>query len=118
MLPLYPQTAEHFQTLMLLIALASILYGSVVVFTQTDSLLIAGYSSVVHFFFSSRRRHTRSLHDWSSDVCSSDLAAASPTASTANASWPRMPSTTCCGPARSEERRVGKECRSRWSPYH
>src|SRR6266568_6668282 len=22
------------------------------------------------------------------------------------------------GPARSEERRVGKECRSRWSPYH
>src|SRR5882672_4188615 len=30
---------------------------------------------VVHFlfFFSSRRRHTRSLCDWSSDVCSSDL---------------------------------------------
>ena len=22
------------------------------------------------------------------------------------------------GPTRSEERRVGKECRSRWSPYH
>src|SRR5260221_8785492 len=29
------------------------------------------------FFFSSRRRHTRSLCDWSSDVCSSDLVAAS-----------------------------------------
>src|SRR6266496_2594655 len=28
----------------------------------------------VTFFFSSRRRHTRSLRDWSSDVCSSDLA--------------------------------------------
>src|SRR6266496_153857 len=28
----------------------------------------------VFFFFSSRRRHTRSLRDWSSDVCSSDLA--------------------------------------------
>src|SRR5204862_3364389 len=28
------------------------------------------------FFFSSRRRHTRSLRDWSSDVCSSDLAVA------------------------------------------
>src|SRR5436190_18484763 len=27
----------------------------------------------VFFFFSSRRRHTRSLCDWSSDVCSSDL---------------------------------------------
>ena len=23
-----------------------------------------------------------------------------------------------CGSSRSEERRVGKECRSRWSPYH
>src|SRR5438132_10964037 len=28
---------------------------------------------LVFFFFSSRRRHTRSLCDWSSDVCSSDL---------------------------------------------
>src|SRR6267378_6266154 len=28
---------------------------------------------VPSFFFSSRRRHTRSLRDWSSDVCSSDL---------------------------------------------
>src|SRR5204863_2465144 len=28
---------------------------------------------VYDFFFSSRRRHTRSLRDWSSDVCSSDL---------------------------------------------
>src|SRR5437588_2375231 len=27
----------------------------------------------LYFFFSSRRRHTRSLCDWSSDVCSSDL---------------------------------------------
>src|SRR5699024_11685864 len=27
----------------------------------------------VRFFFSSRRRHTRSKRDWSSDVCSSDL---------------------------------------------
>src|SRR5699024_11371586 len=28
----------------------------------------------IYFFFSSRRRHTRSKRDWSSDVCSSDLA--------------------------------------------
>src|SRR5438132_4859057 len=28
---------------------------------------------VIFFFFASRRRHTRSLCDWSSDVCSSDL---------------------------------------------
>src|ERR671937_1118876 len=30
------------------------------------------------FFFSSRRRHTRLQGDWSSDVCSSDLAEPSP----------------------------------------
>src|SRR5690349_23873562 len=29
--------------------------------------------SLLIFFFSSRRRHTRCLRDWSSDVCSSDL---------------------------------------------
>src|SRR5438132_6714168 len=31
------------------------------------------YAALRYFFFSSRRRHTRSLCDWSSDVCSSDL---------------------------------------------
>src|SRR5204862_1689368 len=33
---------------------------------------VFGFVSIF-FFFSSRRRHTRSLRDWSSDVCSSDL---------------------------------------------
>src|SRR2546428_6450905 len=32
-----------------------------------------GVMFIVSFFFSSRRRHTRSDRDWSSDVCSSDL---------------------------------------------
>jgi NADH-quinone oxidoreductase subunit M len=50
-LPLYPQAAVHFQTLMLLLALASILYGSVLAFTQTDARLIAGYSSVAQLGF-------------------------------------------------------------------
>jgi NADH-quinone oxidoreductase subunit M len=50
-LPLYPQAAAHFQTLMLLIALASILYGSVVAFTQTNARLIAGYSSIAQLGF-------------------------------------------------------------------
>jgi NADH-quinone oxidoreductase subunit M len=50
-LPLYPQAAAHFQTLMLLIALASILYGSVQAFSQTDARLIAGYSSVAQLGF-------------------------------------------------------------------
>src|SRR5438046_10102181 len=31
------------------------------------------YSLFIIFFFSSRRRHTRLVSDWSSDVCSSDL---------------------------------------------
>jgi NADH-quinone oxidoreductase subunit M len=50
-LPLFPQAAAHFQTLMLLIALASILYGSVMAFTQRDARLIAGYSSVAQMGF-------------------------------------------------------------------
>jgi NADH-quinone oxidoreductase subunit M len=50
-LPLYPQAAAHFQTLMLIVALASILYGSAVAFTQTDARLIAGYSSVAQLGF-------------------------------------------------------------------
>src|SRR6478672_12375107 len=35
--------------------------------------LVASVSQVLPFFFSSRRRHTRSDREWSSDVCSSDL---------------------------------------------
>jgi NADH-quinone oxidoreductase subunit M len=50
-LPLFPQGAAHFQTLMLIIALVSILYGSAVAFTQTDARLIAGYSSVAQLGF-------------------------------------------------------------------
>ena len=50
-LPLYPQAAIHFQTLMLLIALASILYGSILAYTHTDTRLIVGYSSVAQLGF-------------------------------------------------------------------
>src|SRR5690242_21652041 len=80
------------------------------------------------FFFSSRRRHTRLTCDWSSDVCSSDL---SPEHALhgggrrrgrdrgAGAGRRRLCPAIARVPAdRSEERRVGKECRSRWSPYH
>src|SRR5690625_7759182 len=66
------------------------------------------------FFFSSRRRHTRWPRDWSSDVCSSDLpsdhrAGRGPRAAARSARAPP--------PTRSEERRVGKECRTRWAPH-
>jgi NADH-quinone oxidoreductase subunit M len=50
-LPLFPRAAVHFQTLMLLIALASIIYGSIQAFSQTDARLILGYSSVAQLGF-------------------------------------------------------------------
>src|SRR5690348_17526542 len=96
---------------------------------------------LMFFFFSSRRRHTRWTGDWSSDVCSSDLAVP---ALPANRPAPvsridRVPvlawlvggvfvavELAVSGRygfqqdelyfiVRSEERRVGKECRSRWA---
>src|SRR5260370_5503682 len=97
------------------------------------------------FFFSSRRRHTRFKCDWSSDVCSSDLIEAElrgafdrpqlgfdlgqdlHTHQTENAAAIASQNFFWSGSFatlrqvidhRSEERRVGKECRSRWSPYH
>ncbi len=50
-LPLFPRAAVHFQTLMLLIALISIIYGSMQAFSQTDARLVAGYSSVAQLGF-------------------------------------------------------------------
>jgi NADH-quinone oxidoreductase subunit M len=50
-LPLYPDASVHFQELVLLIALASILYGSVLAFTTPDARLILGYSSVAQLGF-------------------------------------------------------------------
>ena len=50
------------------------------------------------------------------------VAPAAPAAVQANevTNWNRIAANTLVAfpPARSEERRVGKECRSRWSPYH
>src|SRR5256885_8171364 len=104
---------------------------------QTDMLLVL---LVFFFFFSSRRRHTRLQGDWSSDVCSSDLCFPYRPGCAQLLEKSRRPHITrtaeaqeCgeCGAitiqreqrglpvrVRSEERRVGKECRSRWSPYH
>src|SRR3989454_4304748 len=98
------------------------------------------HSSLFFFFFSSRRRHTRLQGDWSSDVCSSDLPMTGTSFSAPSAYWQvsRAPRYSLlfalpllvfyqvlavllahgARSVRSEERRVGKECRSRWSPYH
>src|SRR5688572_31001616 len=99
------------------------------------------------FFFSSRRRHTRFDCDWSSDVCSSDLevghdfVAGMLRDSMGKEGMKFFPLvftlfififvsnmlgmipgaftvTSHIVVTRSEERRVGKECRSRWSRYH
>src|SRR5207249_9299965 len=97
------------------------------------------------FFFSSRRRHTRSKRDWSSDVCSSDLIKSIQAAiwdlnklqalpeiklleqiKSESLGENRMRTVllgtfaglalllSAVGVYRSEERRVGKECRLRW----
>jgi NADH-quinone oxidoreductase subunit M len=50
-LPLYPGATVHFQELVMLLAVVSILYGSVMAFTQTNVRLIAGYSSVAQLGF-------------------------------------------------------------------
>ncbi len=50
-LPLFPDASAHFQTLLLLVALASILYGSAMAFTTTESRLVLGYSSVAQLGF-------------------------------------------------------------------
>src|SRR5207253_6053661 len=88
------------------------------------------------FFFSSRRRHTRWPRDWSSDVCSSDLhlvhlwiiaRSRRVRALGRRARLPRArlrrraagaPRRLSPGVRRSEERRVGKEWRSRWWREH
>lgn len=50
-LPIMPDAAELFQTTMLIIALGSILYGSVMAFTKLDLRLILGFSSVAQLGF-------------------------------------------------------------------
>src|SRR5690348_18146391 len=97
----------------------------------------------VFFFFSSRRRHTRWTGDWSSDVCSSDLAGDSDgevmietdgvnlgashiVVGAAGSEAIKVPSLRLqaileqagATRIRSEERRVGKECRARGGTDH
>src|SRR3546814_19658768 len=86
---------------------------------------------LVFVFFKQKTAYEMRISDWSSDVCSSDLPSAGPSASPmsrrirrsrAAASRSRGRAAAASPLRRSEERRVGKECvstcRSRWSPYH
>src|SRR3546814_6477526 len=101
------------------------------------------YMSEFFFFFKQKTAYEMRISDWSSDVCSSDLAIEAIIAERSPI-WARLApagrnhvlqaigvnGVQCLRSAgllgsdarRSEERRVGKECvstcRSRWSPYH
>src|SRR5215510_16117363 len=80
--------------------------------------LLATRATFAFFFFSSRRRHTRWPRDWSSDVCSSDLHREPGHADPGQRVQcrARIDRVEAEARRRSEERRVGKECRSRWLP--
>src|SRR3989440_2467962 len=107
--------------------LALVLYTVFLFFFQAEDgirdLIVTGVQTCA-LLISSRRRHTRSDRDWSSDVCSSDLRSCVEAGSRRRrpGALARRPDRSCSrsrdGASRSEERRVGKECRSRWSPYH
>src|SRR3546814_4169236 len=96
-------------------------------------------SVIFFFFFKQKTAYEMRISDWSSDVCSSDLAGAvhrhvgalvdmaQRNAVLDQRLFKRKRTADQEGdeivaPDRSEERRVGKECvstcRSRWSPYH
>src|SRR3546814_5769727 len=95
------------------------------------------------FFFKQKTAYEMRISDWSSDVCSSDLIGGVHIDGAVHGIQHRQARREGVGllrvepgkcparegavtlflfPARSEERRVGKECvstcRSRWSPYH
>src|SRR3546814_7323735 len=97
------------------------------------------FDCLFFFFFKQKTAYEMRISDWSSDVCSSDLAHRTypVPGGPAQPSGPRppddrrgregdhrgRPEAGAAGDARrSEERRVGKECvstcRSRWSPSH
>src|SRR3546814_2675240 len=91
----------------------------------------------IFFFFKQKTAYEMRISDWSSDVCSSDLAMARRRAvaaeigtaignhsfrATGITTYLKNGGTLETAATRSEERRVGQECvstcRSRWSPYH
>src|SRR3546814_11503247 len=103
------------------------------------SMMFVLYLVFVFFFFKQKTAYEMRISDWSSDVCSSDLAITNVTIFDGTGTDPypgevlidgnRITSVSAPGKTlekgnaqRSEERRVGKECvstcRYRWSPYH
>src|SRR5438093_13439344 len=85
-----------------------------------DTFLMLSFRFSLSFFFSSRRRHTRLVSDWSSDVCSSHLAFSARCSPRGASGAERalagrqvgQPKSADKSAHRSEERRVGKEGRA------
>src|SRR6201994_717501 len=108
-------TASHNELLAgLMTALSKAIYAS----TENDRFVDRQVRRETALFFSSRRRHTRLQGDWSSDVCSSDLEVEERVARNPGLLGEDGDLLERLHDHRSEERRVGKECRSRGSPYH
>src|SRR3546814_996406 len=90
--------------------------------------LVVRSNSVTVFFIKPKTAYEMRISDWSSDVCSSDLASprsahrGSRRCSDRGEAGEQAAERQSRSQARTEERRVGKEClstcRSRWSPYH
>src|SRR3546814_5158610 len=117
-----------------------VVMNSIMLISTYMSVIVICTFLVLFFFFKQKTAYEMRISDWSSDVCSSDLRAGDrahrvsgrrrPAGATLRAftesagggrgiaRWAGARGRT----ARSEERRVGKECvstcRSRWSPYH
>ena len=80
---------------------------------------------IFFFFFKQKTAYDIRNCDWSSDVCSSDLGIGGQDG-VGGGIFVHLPKNAQLQlkvfrggfDDRSEERRVGKECRSRWSPYH
>src|SRR3546814_2636860 len=97
--------------------------------SRTVALFFVPQWLVAFFFFSSRRRHTRCALVTGVQTCALPISPvnslsrqrAAPMVPSPNGLRHSSPRSSD-RPARSEERRVGKECvstcRSRWSPYH
>src|SRR3546814_9060500 len=99
-------------------------------YIYSEEMLLVYY--FFFFFFKQKTAYEMRISDWSSDVCSSDLASLGKTSYSESSEKKNFRVSRTAfflhrlkktfSTLRSEERRVGKECvstcRSRWSPYH
>src|SRR3546814_2645458 len=95
-------------------------YVAEFIMRMTQHAVVIELLFMIFFFVKQMTAYEMRISDWSSDVFSSDLRG--PADGRERARSADHPRAGGDGAARSEERRVEKECvstcRSRWSPYH